>query len=47
MQEKKMAIRYSATADKRRNQPQDPGQLKGLRGNLPQAEDCLQKWDCQ
>jgi hypothetical protein len=42
-----MAIRCPAAADKRRNQPQDLGQSKGLRENLPQVEDWRQKRDIQ
>jgi hypothetical protein len=42
-----MAIRCPVVVDRRRNQPQDLGQSKGLRENLSQAEDWRQKRDCQ
>ena len=44
-QEKIVAMRCPVTTDKRRNQPQDLGQPKGLKENLSQAEGCQQKWD--
>jgi len=44
-QEKIVAMRCPVTTDKRRNQPQDLSQPKGLKENLSQAEGCQQKWD--